>query len=601
MPDRGGYRSGYTFVLIFALMAIGIVLTGYTYYLNYERNFRTKVESELSGIAELKVGELALWRRERLGDGAVLFKNITFSALVRRFLEKPGDADAQRQLQAWMLKYTTAYGYTLVHLVDTQGRMRISVPRMPGSYVSSAAMNVTDILRAGQVGIEDFHRNTPDGPVHLAVVVPIFDDLDDRRPLGVLSLHIDPGIYLYHFIATWPTSSQTAETLLVRREGDDALFLNELRFQKNTPLNLRIPLTKTEVPAVRAALGQTGIFEGVDYRGAPVVAAIRAVPDSPWFLLARMNTSEVYAPVRERLWQMVAFAVFLFFGSAVAMSFIWRQRSAHYRERDKAEEKLAAAYKELKSIIEAQPDILYVINTEGDLIKWNSALEKLCGLSPETMMKRPAVEFVCEEDRPTVYNGIKEVFEKGSAFIDVRFIRGDGALVPHLCSGAVWKNPGGEVLGFIGVGRDITERKEYEEELKRSNVDLEQFSYAVSHDMRQPLRMISSYLQLIELKLADQLDGEKRDYFNFAVEGAKRIDRMLVELLEYSRVGRMGEPPTWIDSRAALDEALQFLQPAIAEAQAKVSIAGEWPSILACHDEILGLLQNLIGNAAKFR
>jgi len=152
-----------------------------------------------------------------------------------------------------------------------------------------------------------------------------------------------------------------------------------------------------------------------------------------------------------------------------------------------------------------------------------------------------------------------------------------------------------------GIMLDITDRKEHEEELKRSNAELEQFSYAVSHDMRQPLRMISSYLQLLELKLAGQLDGEKRDYFDFAIEGAKRIDQMLVELLEYSRIGRMGEPPTLIDSRALLDEALQFLQPAIAEAQAKVNIAGEWPHVLICHDEILRVLQNLIGNAIKFR
>ena len=159
----------------------------------------------------------------------------------------------------------------------------------------------------------------------------------------------------------------------------------------------------------------------------------------------------------------------------------------------------------------------------------------------------------------------------------------------------------GKVLGTTGFSRDITERKKFEEELKRSNTELEQFSYAISHDMRQPLRMISSYLQLLELKLADQLDGEKRNYFNFAIEGAKRIDQMLVALLEYSRVGRMGEPPTWIESRAVLDEALQFLQPAIAEAQAMVVVTGDWPRIMACHDEILRLLQNLIGNAAKYR
>jgi len=218
--DRDRHRSGYAFILIFSLMTIGIVLTGYLYY----RNFRAKMESELSSIAHLKEGELALWRKERLGDGAILFRNITFSSLVRRFLEKPGDVDAQRQLQDWMGRYLTAYQYTQVYLVDTQDRMRISMPQTPEPHVSPVAKNVTNILCSGPVGIEDFHRNTPDGPVSLAVVVPVFDDLDDGRPLGVLSLRIDPKIYLYSFISHWPAPSQTGETLLVHREAMTCCF-----------------------------------------------------------------------------------------------------------------------------------------------------------------------------------------------------------------------------------------------------------------------------------------------------------------------------------------------------------------------------------------
>ncbi len=158
----------------------------------------------------------------------------------------------------------------------------------------------------------------------------------------------------------------------------------------------------------------------------------------------------------------------------------------------------------------------------------------------------------------------------------------------------------GSVLwhGFI---THINERKLYEEELKRSNAELEQFSYAVSHDMRQPLRMISSYLQLLEIKLAEQLDGEKREFFNYAIDGARRIDQMLVALLDYSRVGRKCNPPDWIDSRSVLDEALLFLTPAIAEAQAELTINGLWPRIMVSRDEITRLMQNLIGNAVKYR
>ncbi len=126
------------------------------------------------------------------------------------------------------------------------------------------------------------------------------------------------------------------------------------------------------------------------------------------------------------------------------------------------------AEKELTSIMEAQPDILYVINPQGALIKWNSALQELCGLTRDQMTGRLAADFVCEEDRPVVYEGIKEVFEKGSASIEARFIRHDGTLVPHLCNGAVWKNLDGEPIGFIGVGKDISERKKAEEALRES-------------------------------------------------------------------------------------------------------------------------------------
>ena len=113
--------------------------------------------------------------------------------------------------------------------------------------------------------------------------------------------------------------------------------------------------------------------------------------------------------------------------------------------------------------------------------------------------------------------------------------------------------------------------------------------------------MVNSYVQMLERRLANTLDEDTRKMMHFATEGAARMDQMLVSLLEYSRVGRKGEPMAALASRAALDEALHFLAPVIADAQATVRVSGDWPQLVASRDEFTRLWQNLIGNAVKYR
>jgi PAS domain S-box-containing protein len=172
----------------------------------------------------------------------------------------------------------------------------------------------------------------------------------------------------------------------------------------------------------------------------------------------------------------------------------------------------------------------------------------------------------------------------------------------------VSRTPDGKPEWMAGTHWEITERKQAEEtlhqkteELARSNAELEQFAYVASHDLRQPLRMVNSYVQMLERRLADTLDGETREMMHFAIDGAQRMDQMLVSLLEYSRVGRKGEPPAPLASRSGVDEALRFLAPAIREANAAVRVAGDWPEVRVSRDEFTRLWQNLIGNAVKYR
>ncbi len=137
-------------------------------------------------------------------------------------------------------------------------------------------------------------------------------------------------------------------------------------------------------------------------------------------------------------------------------------------------------------------------------------------------------------------------------------------------------------------------------ELERSNAELQQFAYVASHDLQEPLRMISSYLQLIEQRYSDKLDADAHDFINFAVNGAIRLQSLIIGLLEYSRVGTHGKSFIQIDVKSVLERVLKDLEVQINETGAVVEY-GEMPVIVADESQISRLFQNLIQNAIKFR
>jgi len=136
-------------------------------------------------------------------------------------------------------------------------------------------------------------------------------------------------------------------------------------------------------------------------------------------------------------------------------------------------------------------------------------------------------------------------------------------------------------------------------ELARSNAELEQFAYVASHDLQEPLRMVSSYTQLLEHRYGDVLDEKARKYIFYAVDGARRMQGLINDLLAYSRVGTRGEPLQATDSHSALGEAIHNLSPALAESDALVT-NGDLPLVLADRSQLVQLFQNLLGNAVKF-
>jgi PAS domain S-box-containing protein len=259
-------------------------------------------------------------------------------------------------------------------------------------------------------------------------------------------------------------------------------------------------------------------------------------------------------------------------------------------ERKQNEEKLQKFF----NII---PDLLCIVS-DGYFININPAWKNVLGHSEQTLLSTPFREFIHPDDIEATHNEIHNQLFAGKLTMNfLNRYRHKNGQYRWLEWQAVASSD--NKLLFASA-RDITERKAMEAELKRSNADLEQFAYAVSHDMRQPLRMVTSYLGLIETALKTQLDEDTRQFLTFAIDGSKRMDAMILSLLDYSRVGKSSEALSVISSRAAVDEAILFLKPTLESCGGTVEVLGNWVDLVANRDELTRLFQNLIGNALKY-
>ncbi len=647
-----GTRVSYIFLLIFILLTFGIVGGGYFVFRGYEKNFRREIEQQLTAVSELKMDQLAQWRNERLGHANVFYRNYVFSDLVKRYFKNQSDADAKKMIQTWMGQIFAAYSYDRVCLHDIIGTELISVPQTiihpPGLF----SINSAEVLKSGNVKFQDFYRDENDNKVYLSIFVPILDEFDDKKPIGVMALRIDPMHYLYPLIEKWPTPSKTAETLIIRRDGNDALFLNELRFRKGVALNLRIPMTNEALPAVKAALGQTGIVEGIDYRGVPVIADVRAVPDSPWFIVARIDSKEVYTPLKERLWMIISFIVLLIIAAGTGVGFVWQKQYKHlYREQYKT----AEALKISQNILAAAEQLGKVGGWEFDIdtkaLRWS---DEVCRIHEVENTFKPTIEaginFYAPASRPVIERAVQRAIGQGEAFnVELQIITAKNNLRWVHSIGNIDQERR-KVFGFF---QDITERKlaeqkvleaqaelskmlemsnqsrqtllsvledqhEAEKEIQKLNTVLEQrviertaqlqaankeletFTYSVSHDLKAPLRGIDGFSKLLYDLYKPNLNEEAQSFIKTIRSSTLQMNQLIDDLLNYSRLERSQLSIERIKIKDLIKSVLSIYIADLEAGNFNININIADIELIADSKGLTIALRNLFENAIKF-
>lgn len=393
-------------------------------------------------------------------------------------------------------------------------------------------------------------------------------------------------------------------------------------------------------PAERATTIMEGLRRGEANPGAmfepeapldeSLIMAVGALPGAPWSIVVVMDRAELFSGVNRSLWTLgsaIAACILLAAGGMFVLlrplagriilqtdeleSEIYQKTAAlntELAERRRAEHKLRDSEAMYHSLVDTLPISILRKDLRGRLSYGNRGYCELMGRPLAELLGRTDYDLFPRELADKYLNDDERVVRTGEIFEDVEEHRtkdGKRSYV-HVLKAPV-RDADGKTIGTQIIFWDVTARKLAEEalaranaELAHSNKELEQFAYVASHDLQEPLRMVTSYTQLIARRYEDKLGQDAREFMNFAVEGALRMQRLILGLLEYSRIGSKPRPFENVDANDALDAALANLTVSLEEANAVVT-RGPLPVVVGDSLQLTQIFQNLISNALKFR
>ena len=628
-------RSGslrWLLLALFILVASALIGGGYVLHRRVVDEVLAARGAELASIGQLKAEQVAAWRRERLIDTRLTALDPLMAAAVMRWLEHPHDRAVEAQIRQKLALESDWHQYRTILLAAPDGRLLMALDR-PAAELGAPAL---DLVRAtaesGTAGFGAVYRGPDSGEVLLDIAAPVFDR--ERRVLAVLLVRTTPEVDLFALVQTWPTPSRSAETLLVRRDGADVVYLNRLRHSDAPVLSLRWPLAGAAVVAAMAARGDTGVVRGRDYRGVEVLADLRPVPDSDWVLVAKVDAAEVLAEASYRGRVIAGFA-----GGGIALAallfaaLIIAQRQEGYRRLYRAERaaqaQLAASERRFRATFEQAAVGLAHVAPDGRWLDVNRRLCEILGYGREELLGRTWQEITDPADLERNASEARRMLagEIGMYVTEKRYRRKDGATIWAQLTAAPVRRADGKPEYVVAAVEDITEKQRIAAELDRyrhhleelvaertaevdvarqqaeaANVAKSAFLANMSHEIRTPMNGV---LGMLDVLARGHLSERQAELVRTAQESGRTLLGIIDDILDFSKIeaGRMQierAPFSVADLVEGLCDGLVALANR-RDVDLSVYVAPQIPErVVADALRLRQVLFNLIGNAIKF-
>lgn len=463
-------------------LAVLIISLGFLYYRYQARIIIEGTERQLISVVELHSRELTHWRNERLGDARFYQNNRSFLALAKARLDDH-TATQTDEFEIWLGQTQASHRYEIL-LLDATGRLALSTPANIDAISTTELAEVRSLSAADAPTWIDFHRLGPSGDIRLTLLIPLRDPDLPTNLMGVMLWRIDPAHRLYPTLQKWPVPTVSGEMALVRRNGDEMVYLAPLRSDPDAALARTVPLSEVSLPGVHAALGHTGIVMDGIFRGEPVIAAVTQVAGTPWGLFARINRDEALAPLRQLRRTSVLVVSALLLATLGITAFFWRRHElGHLRELQETAKKLRDSEQRLTALLQASPTIIYKLSwdaTAPKAIYVSSNIERILGYSwREALEPNWWYEHVHPDDRTVAARFLSRLQSEDQLSHVYRFLLKDGRTVMVQDQLRLERDDSGKPLEIVGAWTDITAEKERLEELRLKSAALDAAANAI--------------------------------------------------------------------------------------------------------------------------